>query len=631
MSLDNYDNGLFRRGSRLGRNPEKFVIVGALIGSVFFFLFLYLINLQLFRSNQFDAMAKRISLRTDLLQAQRGRIFDRNHDIPMAVNIDSFGINIVPAEIHGITHNELFTKVAELLDIPLEDIQKKIPPRNYRLYQAVEIMNGVPYEKIVHISEHYEDYPGVYWESRTLRNYNLTGSISHVMGYVGSITSEELQVMYNKGYSYNSVIGKIGIEKQYDMLLRGNDGKVFKTVDAKGRRLGKEEIEPPTNGFDLVLTIDRDLQILAEKALGPRKGSVVVLKPATGEVLALVSYPYYDPNKFNEPGPQSFKDLSVRKDFPFLNRAIQSVYPPASAFKIIMTIAQLESGLFPSDKSITCRGRMMVGNREFNCHKRYGHGPLDLKHALAQSCNIYYGTVGLEYLGIDVISEYAKILGLGEVTGIDLGEEISGVVPTASWKKSTYNSVWTGGDTINASIGQGFLAVSPIQMANVVAAVVNDGVVYKPHLLKEVVDPSNGEPVQKTEPEILRETYLSSDTCRITREAMRMVVSEGTAKVVILNTATKVAGKTGTGEIGAQEQWHSWFVSFAPYETDNPEERIIVVVMVEAGETWEWWAPKAADIIYQGYFGNMTFEEILESYKKRWVWYSPEIRPIGEQ
>ena len=230
-------------------------------------------------------------------------------------------------------------------------------------------------------------------------------------------------------------------------------------MDVKGRYIDQEDlIEPPANGMNIRLTIDRHIQDLAEKALGPRKGSVVVLQPSTGEIVALVSYPYFDPNLFSLPGPTNFGVLSLDPDFPFLNRAIQSHYSPASTFKLVLSAALLDLEVFDPEKTITCTGEMTIGNRVTHCHKLSGHGPLNLSEALEQSCNIYYGTVGMEYLGIDNISKYAQYLGLSAITGVDLPGEVSGIIPTKAWKESVYNNTWQMGDTYNASIGQGFVS-----------------------------------------------------------------------------------------------------------------------------------------------------------------------------
>jgi penicillin-binding protein 2 len=416
------------------------------------------------------------------------------------------------------------------------------------------------------------------------------------------------------------VLGKSGVEKQYDLLLRGKDGTRFRMVDVREKYLkGKpEEDIPPQPGRNLVLTIDRRIQLLCEKALGERIGSVVVLKPSTGEVLAMVSYPYYDANLFfTEKGSQEFVRLSLDPTFPFINRAIQSSYPPASTFKVIMSTALVEEEVFPITRTVTCTGEIFYGDRIFHCHSKVGHGPMDLLSGLAESCDVYYYTIGDE-LGVERIVYYCREFGLGQLSGIDLPGETFGFLPTPEWKQRTQAMIWLGGDTLNMSIGQGYLLVTPIQMANMIAMVVNEGKVYRPHVLKEVRDPHSGDLIQRTEPEVLLVSPIRKGSFQIVQKAMRGVITEGTAEVVLTTEAVEVAGKTGTGQAGFEDRWHSWFAAYAPYQTDDPDERVVVAVMVEAENEWEWWAPKAANVIFQGIFAGQTYEEAVETIRPWW-------------
>jgi len=283
-----------------------------------------------------------------------------------------------------------------------------------------------------------------------------------------------------------------------------------------------------------------------------------------------------------------------------------------------MTTAVLEEETFPPDQKIICEGKILYGGRIFNCWKKTGHGPLNLYEALAQSCDIYFFTVGRDYLGIDVIADYAKRFGFGQISGIDLPGETSGLVPTPQWKESVYNAGWRGGDTMNTSVGQGYLTVTPIQIANMISMVVNEGTIYKPHLVKEIRDPISGKIIEQFVPVPVFTSSIRKDTFQKVKEAMRKVIVEGTAKVVITTDAVEVAGKTGTGEVGLTDRWHSWFAAYAPYKSDNPEDQVVVVVMVEATNEWEWWAPKAANIILHGIFSNQTYEEAVEDLN---LWY----------
>jgi penicillin-binding protein 2 len=513
------------------------------------------------------------------------------------------------------------SRLAAVLGIPPEEVHKRVPEKYYHLFQPIEIKGGVAFETIAYLAEHLADFPGVTWHNKPIRNYLIPGSLAHLIGYVGDISREEIQVLYNQGYAFGSVLGKSGVEKQYDRLLRGKDGKRFQMVDVREKYLSKrpEEDIPPEPGQNLVLSIDRRVQTLCEKALGERIGSVVVLKPSTGELLALVSYPYFDPNLFfTQRATEEFNRLSLDPSFPFLNRAIQSVYPPASAFKMVVTTALVEEEAFPLTRKVVCTGQIAYGDRIFRCHARKtGHGALDLFGGLAQSCDVYFYTVG-DVLGVERLSYYSRDFGLGQPTGVDLPGEVGGFVPTPEWKEKVHHMKWLGGDTLNMSIGQGFMAVSPLQMADIVALIANEGRVYRPSVLLQVRDAASGAVLQRASPELLHVSAVRKETFRTVQQAMRKVITEGTANVVITTKAVEVAGKTGTGEAGYEDQWHSWFAAYAPYQTDRPEERVVVVVMVEAANPWEWWAPKAADVIFQGIFARQTFEEAVETLRPWW-------------
>ncbi len=607
--------------SRVRIEKGRLIALGIFFSSVMIIYLIYLFSLQIVKGSEYKVKAQAVARQSIPIPAQRGELFDRNYDMPLVMNIDSFAVDIIPAEIPGKQREEIFAKIAHVLNMPVEEISKKIPPNYNHLYQPIEIKSGVSYNTIAYLSERLIDYPGVTWHNKPIRSYLETGSISHILGYVGDITREELQILYNKGYGFGTLLGKAGIEKQYDMVLRGQDGKQFRTVDVKGRWVsdGEDDEVPPVLGKNIVLTIDRNIQKLCESALGPRIGSVVVLKPATGEILALVSYPWYDPNIFyTQEGAKKFAEYSLDPTFPFLNRALQSAYAPASTFKIVMTTAIIEEEVFPLDKTIDCKGFVELGDRVFRCHKRTGHGRLNLKQALAESCDVYYFTLGREYLGIERIIDYAKKFGLGKITEIDLPGEIAGLVPSPEWKERVFHTKWVGGDTMNISIGQGYLTVTPIQMANMIAMVVNDGSIYKPRLLKEIRDPVSGEVLETIQPEPLFMPQIRRETFKKLKEDMRGVITDGTARVVITTKAVEVAGKTGTGEVGVNDKFHSWFAAYAPYGATDPNDQIIVVVMVEAINEWEWWAPKAADIIFQGIFAHQSYEDAVRTLKP---WY----------
>jgi len=464
------------------------------------------------------------------------------------------------------------------------------------------------------VAESIDSLPGVSWHSKPVRNYVDTRSFSHIIGYVGDITTDELTRFYNKGYTSNSIIGKAGIEKQYDEILRGTDGVEYRTVDAKGRYIENTTVvTPPKMGNNLVLTIDKRIQKLAEDALGPRIGAAVVLKPTTGEVLAMVSYPFFDQNIFGKEISSSIaKELFENPNKPLLNRAVDAAYPPASTFKVIMNTAILNEKAFSPETTVPCLGEIEYGNRVFRCHiRKPGHGKLALNEALAKSCDVYYWTVCRDYLGADKVVDYAKRFGLGQSTGIDLPSQSEGFVPSPKWKERRFHEKWLNGDTMNMSIGQGFTLASPLQVANMACMVINNGVIYKPHLLKEIRDPSSGEVIKTVQPEILHKENIGQEIFQQVRQAMNLVTIQGEARYPMKNPMFRFAGKTGTAEVGLQDRWHSWMVAYGPYDA-HPKDMVVVCIIVEAVNEWEWWAPYAANIILHGTLANQTYDETID-------------------
>jgi penicillin-binding protein 2 len=577
-----------------------------------------LFSMQILSGQVYRSRAQNIARRTTIIPAQRGEIYDRSFSQPLVMNTDSFAVSITPAEVPQGDLPALIGRVAGILGIPREQIDRLIPTQYYYLYHPIEIATNVPFSIIAALAENMDTLPGLSWQSKPMRNYVDAGSLSHVLGYVGDITRDELTMLYNQGYQQGDMIGKAGIERQYDSFLRGKAGRETRIVDVRGRRIAGDANntrEPPEMGKNLVLTIDSSIQLLAEKALGKRMGAVVIMRPGTGEVLAMVSYPWYDPNIFSSSSMNTeYQALLNAPDKPFINRAIQSSYPPASTFKIVMTSGVLAENAFPPEQTVDCPGEISYGDRQWRCHiRRPGHGRLNLRQAMAQSCDIFYWVVGRDYLGVERIVYYAREYGFGEPTGVDLPGEISGFIPNPQWKDRRFHERWLGGDTMNMSIGQGYTLVTPIQMANMVSMAVNDGKVYRPYILKEVRDPVSGAVEQSTRPVLLHESNIEPHVFETVRRDMRGVISGGTAQFPLNIKTVEIAGKTGTGEVGLQDRWHSWFAAYAPYETDKPEERVVVSIIVEAANRWEWWAPYASAIIFQGIFANQSYEDAVRA------------------
>ncbi len=592
----------------------KIVILTLIVFATFALYTLKLFTLQGVEGESYQRQSRTISSQVNTIPAQRGEIFVQNDPLPIVTNTDSFAVDLTPAEIPVGHYDAVANRLAKFLGITKREIDRKVPARMRRSYSQIEIRVNIPFSTVADIAENINDLPGVSWRSKPIRNYVETGSISHVIGYVGDITKEEINVMYNHGYKANAIVGKTGIEKQYDSLLQGVPGRESRTVDVRGHIIDDTPIiEPPQMGKNLVLTINTRIQTLVEKTLGERVGAALVLKPSNGEVLALVSYPFYDQNLFNnDDASAQYNKLATSPNNPLLNRAVNAVYPPASTFKTIMAAALLAENAFPPEKKIECNGRIDYGGRRFNCHVRWGHGKLDLKNALAQSCDVYFWVTGRDNLGVDRISSYSKEFGFGQPLGIDLPAQSDGFVPTAQWKERRYHSTWLGGDTMNMSIGQGYTLVTPLHVANMMAMVVNEGKIYRPHLLKEVRDPATNEVIEETKPQILHESNIDTAVWKEVQQDLRYVITDGTPQYPMNNKKIKLAGKTGTAEVNGakKDHWHSWMVAYGPYDAPV-EEQLVVVVLVEAVNEWEWWAPYATNIIFQGIFQNQTYDEAI--------------------
>ncbi len=602
------------------KEPRYWIYIGFL--ALFFFIwFVKLFRLQILQGDVYTSEAVHITERIERLNAKRGLIYYNDGQTPIVNNIDVFTVYLVPARVpSGQLENEL-NLLSQILDIDPERLKIRLN-KSKNLLQPIELKRDISIDVIKKIAERRDVLVGVSHTSLPERNLIEDGSIIHVVGYVGKISDYELEVLYNDQYQTNTSIGKTGIEQYYDTILRGYDGRRILTVDAKGNMLD-ERIDPPKTGLSLTLSIDRKIQKLAEQALGNRIGSAVVMRPATGQILAMVSTPWYKLSDFKS--SERFQNMINDLRKPLLNRTIQSQYPPASTFKMVLASAMLAERKFSPTEFIFDPGYWQLGNRLFRCWLLTGHGNVDLIGAIADSCNIYFGVVGVRYLGDIYITSYARKYGFGQLTGIDLPGEVQGFVPNPAWKRQRYNQVWTKGDTLNISIGQGFLLVTPLQVAVYTSAIVNDGIAYKPSLLNRV---HNNTEENVSEPEILYTMQLEPSVFQQLKYGMRQAVVRGTARSSIYNGVVDIAAKTGTAEIGLNNHWHSWFTSYGPYEVDDPLERVVVLTQVEADptvakENYDWWAPRAADIIYRGIFADETYEEVWLNYKKRGVWFQP--------
>lgn len=579
---------------------KRKVLIFSLIPATFFLILIILLfTLQIVRGPDYEKRAKSNREQYAILPAIRGKIYDKTGNTVFATNKRSFVITIVPQNLPADINQrkKLLKKVAKLLNITEKDILKIISQRKFSKYGSYVIKSDVPFEVVAFLAEHNRDFPGVYWKSKPIRVYPHRDLLSHVLGYVGLISERELIEKEGKGYNLESVVGKSGVEKMYDGRLKGKDGIIRRIVDASNQVTAEiiDKGKEPIPGDNIYLTIDGNIQRLTEQALGDNIGAVIVSRPATGEILAMASYPRFDPNLFvGQKNKTEFKKLLLDKRKPFLNRAIQAQYPAGSIFKLVDSIAILDTQKVKPDKTFICGGGYKLGNRFFSCWSN--HGIVDLYRAIVFSCDSYFYQTSL-ILGPEVIADYARKLGFGRKLGIDLSGEMIGVVPDPEWKKKVLGDIWYDGDTLNLSIGQGYLLVTPLQINALTNIIVNDGVLMIPHVVDRIVSARDERVIFKSRPKILIDTGLDPKIFEWIKSAMRTVVTDGTARWGGAVYSCAMAGKTSSAEVVGRET-HSWFTAFAPYGSKDKKNIISVTAIVEHGGAGsETAAPIVSEII----------------------------------
>jgi len=548
-------------------------------------LFFRLWFLQVVKGATYQELAESNRIRPVKLRPPRGVIYDRNGR-PMVENVLTFDISLVPEDASSL--DETITKLAPIVRMKPDDIRKALDEAEdvRGKYEPVKLVEEAPWDEVATVEARQEDLPGVIVEPEHRRYYPYGGMASHQFGYIGKVSrAQKKQEQADTGM----LVGQGGLEKVYEKLLRGTAGRRMIQVNASGMKVKDLGIDEPKPGTDIYLTMDLDVQRAAEEGLGDRAGAVVAMDPRSGEILALVSHPTYDPNLFPRGiSPNDWVKLSNDPTHPLYNRAVQSVYPPGSTFKIVVSLAGLDSGKIDPDDTVTCTGSLRTGRRAFRCWKKGGHGVVDFHKGLVESCDVYFYTMG-DRMGFDFVAEYARKLGLGSKTDIALADEKTGLIPTAAWKREKVREPWYPADNFINSIGQGFVQVSPIQAAQMIGAVANGGVFYKPLLLKRTRNRETGAEKVFSSVE-KRRAVFSPEALGHVRRALLGVTSEagGTAHGAATPLAP-VAGKTGTAQVIAQKvagskltaetQDHAWFIGYAP--ANDP--KIAVAVVVEHG------------------------------------------------
>jgi penicillin-binding protein 2 len=585
--------------SELGELQRRLIILRVGLLLVVALLGLQLWNLQIREGPHYRDLSENNRTRSVIMEPARGLIYDRN-GVLLANNVPSFTLYV---SLEDVTDREgLIRQLTNLLGLDEALIRKKLTARGSKQLPR-KVKDRLTLREATLIESHRLDLPGVMVQVESQRNYPGGTTASHLLGYVGEVSPEQLEKPEFSELHQGSVVGQYGVEKFFDRLMRGQAGQKSIEVDAIGHEKRTVVVEQPHAGDNLYLTIDARLQKVAENLLGEESGAIVALDPRTGDVLAMASRPGFDPNVLSrELTPKQWAEIVQDEGRPLNNRASQGQYPPGSVYKVMMAAAALETKTVTPSTTIFCNGGYQFGRRLYHDWKAGGHGSVDLRHALVQSCDVYFYTVG-QRMGIETMASFAHQFGLGEETGIELPSERIGIVPSEAWKRKAKNEPWLPGETISASIGQGYVNVTPLQMASLIGTVANDGAMFRPRLVQAVMDRATGELQRR--PAVLKRTLnLRPGILPVIKDALAGVVKEGTATKAQSALVT-IAGKTGTAQMTALRTGpekdipkkfrdHAWFVAFAPVEAPT----IAVAVLGEhMGHGGSASAPLAKELI----------------------------------
>lgn len=590
----NPDGDLPRFRFRLGFTAVLVLVAFSILFGRFFWL--QVLQYDFYRTRAED---NRIALIP--IVPNRGVITDRN-GVVLARNYSAFTLEITPSQVGDLEAS--IDALAEVIDVQPKDRKRfKRLMDEAKNFESIPIRTRLTDAEVAKFAAQRYRFPGIEVKARLFRQYPLSHIASHAIGYIGRITDRDLKWIEESerqaNYKGTDHVGKTGLEQHYEFELHGETGYEEVEIDAGGRALRSLKRIPPVSGNNLQLTLDAKLQEITEKAFGDRKGSVVAIEPESGGILALVSNPTYDPNMFVDGiTPENWKELNEHPSKPMINRAINGAYPPGSTFKPFMALAALEMGKRTPNQTISDPGYFNFGNHQFRDDKKGGHGSVDMYKSIVHSCDTYYYMLAND-MGIDNISKFMATLGFGQRTGVDLGKddfgESKGVLPSQEWKKQRFKKPeqqkWYAGETISIGIGQGYNAYTPIQLAQATAVVANNGVMFRPHLVRNIVDARTGEK-RLVEPQPIRDLHLKQQNIDVIRRAMVGVNKEGTGTRAFAGAGYEAAGKTGTAQVfslkGAQYKEgstkkelrdHALFIAYAP--ADKP--KIALAVLVENG------------------------------------------------
>jgi penicillin-binding protein 2 len=549
-----------------------------------------LVFLQLIEGERYTYLSENNRIRIKRVPGTRGMIYDRQGQL-LVDSRPSFDLIFVPEDSEN--PEATLRLLARYLQRDENELLRTFEENKSRAaFDELVIGRDIDWSAVVAVETHQIDLPGVTLRTRPRRSYADGPMAAHVLGYLSEINQKQLKVLKEQGYVIGDEIGQYGLERRWEELLRGQSGGQQVEVDALGRRVRVLHEVTDVPGYTVHLTLDRQLQETAYEALKGKEGTVVALDVHSGAILVLASTPAFDPNTFAR-GIKAEEWNGLIKDQlrPLANRAIQGQYPPGSTFKIIMSIAGLEEGVIQPESFIQDPGFYTFGNRSFRDWKKGGHGAVNLHRAIVESCDTYFYQLGPK-LGIDRIAKWARAFGLGEKTGVTLDDEKSGTIPDTEWKRKRYRQPWFPGETVSVAIGQGYVTVTPLQLANMMAAVANGGKLYRPFVVSKV-ESVDGATVREYSPELIRTIELKEDTLKRVQGALADVVNgPGGTGAAARSQIITVAGKTGTAQVVEMKggyvkteqltyfnRDHAWFVSYAP--VDNPQ--IAIAVLVEHG------------------------------------------------
>lgn len=591
-------------------------LLGAAAVVFFFFavIILRLWMLQITNGPEYENRAYSNRVRIRDIAAPRGHLLDR-HGREIVTNRPSFNVVLIQEDSHDV--GDVLKRLAPVLKMDISELWEKIrdasgTPR----YLPVRLKEDIDWQTLAYLESHNHEFSGIRTEVQPVRVYHYEDLAANVIGYLGVISKKELAEADPEIYTGQEIIGKRGIERLREADLRGEKGKNFTEVDAKGFEQTQLKTLEPLPGRELRLTLDNDLQQIAESymAAGDKSGAVVVMEVNTGRLLAAASAPSIHIEEFiGGISKDAWQALLDNPRHPLLNKVVQATYPPGSTYKMVTALAGLAKGVIDENTTFYCPGQMSFGNRTYRCWKKGGHGTVSLQRAIGESCDVYFYQVGIK-VGVDSLAEYAQKLGLGKKTGAEMEFEKEGLTPTKKWKQKYRKAKWQDGETLSVAIGQGFNIVTPLQMCVMTSAIANGGKAYRPKIVEQVTDPE-GKVTENFTPELLSEVQGVDRFLKSIRSGMEEVVQgkRGTARNVAIE-GIRIGGKTGTAQVVRLAQYkglkeenipyeyrdHAWFTCYAPAE--NPE--IAVTVLVEHGLHGGSGAGPIARAVLAHYFGS---------------------------